>query len=653
MYKNMSAKKEESKMKMLVRYVIIISISLIFLVPVLGYGDDNSRFYGIHSYTMDVGSCTLEGELTIGDDEDMIGEEDYLYIPSGGDYVEYEGTDQNNDPFIDTVLINDNEIYWNRAGQWHEEPSRGWTQRFTITFSSDYKDAAIEGYSTNDDFYDECKGELTGGILKLAAPVESRNILGKYKGKGSMTLKRCDDPDDNGRYGFKATVDITEQHGNSFSGKTVLKARAGGNKVKEIGQFQGSMRNGGRVSGTITSDLYVNGSWDSHSRGNFKGKIRGKKLVVTYSARNTRGDSCISKGKITASLVKRYTPSPDPEPDYYTLTVNMSGSGAVTSSPNGINCGNDCSQNYSSGTSVTLTASPTSGWIFSSWSGCSSTSGNKCYVTMNSNKNVTATFTVSLPSMSITITSLPSTDNDGSYTLKWTCSGLCPSNFSIKESGAANNTYTYYVSGNEGGTYSKDFSGKSNGTYCYKVGSGSILSSQKCVTVSISSQRILWVINDLDHKTYTNRDGTYDWGKWNQVLWLRIASTMDGLYNVQNERLTKRESLYNSNIELMDSIDPLYRQTASSNSREFDVSMYGNTYYVLIQLGWWDYEAYMNDFGGCNCWRKHATASIDCNGNAQSSKFVILEINHTSGRHDIHLSEWIPDYASWTGRYCQ
>ena len=41
-----------------------------------------------------------------------------------------------------------------------------------------------------------------------------------------------------------------------------------------------------------------------------------------------------------------------------TLTVGKSGtgSGTVTSSPAGINCGSDCSEAYASGTSVTLTA---------------------------------------------------------------------------------------------------------------------------------------------------------------------------------------------------------------------------------------------------------------------------------------------------------
>ena len=74
-----------------------------------------------------------------------------------------------------------------------------------------------------------------------------------------------------------------------------------------------------------------------------------------------------------------------------TMTKSGSGSGTVTSSPTGINCGTDCSEVYSYGTVVTLTATATGGSTFSGWSGVCTGTGS-CTVTMDGSKSVTATF---------------------------------------------------------------------------------------------------------------------------------------------------------------------------------------------------------------------------------------------------------------------
>ncbi|GAA1934834.1 hypothetical protein GCM10009815_31860 [Nocardioides marmoribigeumensis] len=77
-----------------------------------------------------------------------------------------------------------------------------------------------------------------------------------------------------------------------------------------------------------------------------------------------------------------------------TLTVTRAGggSGSVSSSPAGINCGATCSATFQQGTSVTLTATPAAGSTFSGWSGggCSGTS--TCTVPMAGDTSVTATF---------------------------------------------------------------------------------------------------------------------------------------------------------------------------------------------------------------------------------------------------------------------
>jgi alpha-tubulin suppressor-like RCC1 family protein len=90
----------------------------------------------------------------------------------------------------------------------------------------------------------------------------------------------------------------------------------------------------------------------------------------------------------------------------YSLNVTKTGSGTgmVTSSPAGINCGLDCSEIYARATTVTLSATADAGSTFVGWTGCDSVDEDKCWVTMTANKTVNATFL--LPS-----TTLPPPEN--------------------------------------------------------------------------------------------------------------------------------------------------------------------------------------------------------------------------------------------------
>jgi streptogramin lyase len=69
------------------------------------------------------------------------------------------------------------------------------------------------------------------------------------------------------------------------------------------------------------------------------------------------------------------------------------GSGTVTSAPAGIDCGGSCVSSFEAGTSVVLTATPSSGSQFASWDGCDSVSGNQCTVNVDTAiENATARF---------------------------------------------------------------------------------------------------------------------------------------------------------------------------------------------------------------------------------------------------------------------
>ena len=76
------------------------------------------------------------------------------------------------------------------------------------------------------------------------------------------------------------------------------------------------------------------------------------------------------------------------------VTRAGTGSGTVTSSPSGINCGSTCTANYASGTSVTLSQSAASGSTFAGWSG-SCTGTGSCVLSMTAARSVTATFNTS------------------------------------------------------------------------------------------------------------------------------------------------------------------------------------------------------------------------------------------------------------------
>jgi hypothetical protein len=75
----------------------------------------------------------------------------------------------------------------------------------------------------------------------------------------------------------------------------------------------------------------------------------------------------------------------------YSLTVSVVDVGEVHGY--GINCGNDCNEALKAGAYIKLTGSSSP----HSWTGCESSSGATCYLTMDANKTVTVDFTLNPP----------------------------------------------------------------------------------------------------------------------------------------------------------------------------------------------------------------------------------------------------------------
>jgi V8-like Glu-specific endopeptidase len=99
--------------------------------------------------------------------------------------------------------------------------------------------------------------------------------------------------------------------------------------------------------------------------------------------------TCFVSMNAAKSVTATFQPS-------YALSVSKlgnGGSGTVTSAPAGINCGGDCSEDYVSGTTVTLSAAQGPGSVFAGWGGACTGTGN-CVVSMTEARSVTATFNI-------------------------------------------------------------------------------------------------------------------------------------------------------------------------------------------------------------------------------------------------------------------
>ena len=142
----------------------------------------------------------------------------------------------------------------------------------------------------------------------------------------------------------------------------------------------------------------------------------------------------------------------------HTLTVTKSGtgSGTVTSTPAGVSCGATCSATFDTGLSVTLTASPTSGAMFTGWSGGGCTGTGTCVVSVTADTSVTATF-APLRSVTVaktgtgtgTVTSAPAAINCGA-----TCSAsfVDGTSVTLTATPAAGSSFTGWSGGGCSGT---------------------------------------------------------------------------------------------------------------------------------------------------------------------------------------------------------
>jgi len=213
------------------------------------------------------------------------------------------------------------------------------------------------------------------------------------------------------------------------------------------------------------------------------------------------------------------------------LTISKTGTGSGTITGTGISCGATCGGDYSSGTTVVMTATAALGSVFTGWSGAGCSGTAPCTVTMDADKTLTATFATNTVILSLnqtgsgTITGIPgnitcgatcsysvtagqtvtltATPNTGYYFERWSgaCSGseTCSLNMTAAQSVTAN--FVVIPSGYSALSVTKS-------------GSGSLISSPTgincsgtCNNIFLQSQAVLLIPTPSDSSYFSGWSG--------------------------------------------------------------------------------------------------------------------------------------------------
>ncbi|CAK0781526.1 hypothetical protein CCP4SC76_7870008 [Gammaproteobacteria bacterium] len=201
----------------------------------------------------------------------------------------------------------------------------------------------------------------------------------------------------------------------------------------------------------------------------------------SYAFDGWSGDDCSGTDPCDLTMDGDKTVSANFISTLHTLAISKTGNGTVTSTPSGIHCGNTCSSTFGDGATVTLTATPASGYAFDGWNGDDCSGTDPCDLTMGDDKTVSANFISSQHTLAIsktgkgTVTSTPSgidcgsacstTFGDGAvvtltatsmngYVFKgWNgddCSGSDPCNLTMDDDTAVSAIFTLAIPGNAG-----------------------------------------------------------------------------------------------------------------------------------------------------------------------------------------------------------
>jgi uncharacterized repeat protein (TIGR02543 family) len=149
--------------------------------------------------------------------------------------------------------------------------------------------------------------------------------------------------------------------------------------------------------------------------------------------------ACSGTGGCTVAMTSAQTVGATFTIKSYLLTVNNAGGGSVAGM--GITCGIDCTESFTHGTNVTLTAMPATGYTFNGWSGACSGTGS-CVVAMTSAQSVTATFTLNSYALTLSKTG-NGTITGGGLSCGTNCSGSYTHGTDVVLTATASTGYTF------------------------------------------------------------------------------------------------------------------------------------------------------------------------------------------------------------------
>jgi hypothetical protein len=159
----------------------------------------------------------------------------------------------------------------------------------------------------------------------------------------------------------------------------------------------------------VTKDITSEVTWSSNTPQMFTvsssglltatGESCGGTLISATVTTNSSSGGLSSSGAVvtgymTANVVC-FTGSGGAGSPVLTVAFGGNGSGSVTDSAQAITCATPtpCAFLVTSGTALTLTATPAGASVFGSWAGCDSANNiNPCTLTLTGNRTVTATF---------------------------------------------------------------------------------------------------------------------------------------------------------------------------------------------------------------------------------------------------------------------